>query len=95
MRRRFFEGFQQRRFGRLGQHVDFVENENPVAAGAAETGPVDEVANVIDSVVAGCIEFDDVVAGTGLDCETRLTRTAWFSVDRGLTIQHLGENSRG
>ena len=81
VRRRLFQGLQQRRFGGLRQHVDFVEDEHAVATGAAQTRPVDEVTYGFDAVVAGCVEFDDVVAGAGLDGETRRARAARFSVD--------------
>jgi hypothetical protein len=52
VRRRLLERLQQGRLGRLGEHVDLVEDVHLVAARRAERRLLDEVADGVDAVVA-------------------------------------------
>jgi hypothetical protein len=65
--RRLFEGLQQGSFSATRQHVDFVENENAVTTGAGQSRRLDDISNLSDTVVAGCVELEDVVTGASLD----------------------------
>jgi hypothetical protein len=47
--------------------VDFVENENAVTTGAGQSRRLDDISNLSDTVVAGCVELEDVVTGASLD----------------------------
>ena len=58
-----FECLQQSSFCRTREHVDFVENENPMATRARQRSCLDDVANLLDTVIAGCVQFKDVVTG--------------------------------
>ena len=93
VRRRLFERLQQGSLGRLGQHVDLVEDVHLVPAGRAERRPLDEVAHRVDPVVARRIELVDVVAGAALDGEARGTLAAGLAVDRALAVEDLGEDA--
>ena len=91
---RFLERLQQRRLGRLGEHVDLVEDVHLVPAGSAEVGLLDEVAHRLDTVVAGGVEFVHVVADAALDVEARGALAARLAVDGPLAVEHLGEDPR-
>ena len=92
--RRLLERLQQRRLGRLGEHVDLVEDVHLVPAGSAEVGLLDEVAHRLDAVVAGGVELVHVVADAALDVEARRALAARLAVDRALAVEHLGEDPR-
>ena len=64
--------------GRVRQHVDLVEDVHLRAAGRAERGPLDEVADGVDPVVRRRVELVDVEARAVLDRHgtTRTRRTA-------------------
>ena len=94
MRRRFFEGLQQRCLGTLGEHVHFIEDVHLVPAGCAERCLLDEVAHGIDTVVTGGVEFMNVEAGATLHREARIAGAAGFAVDGCFTVEHLGQNAR-
>ena len=94
VRRRLLERLQQRRLGRLRQHVHLVEDVHLVAPGRAERGLLDEVAHRVDAVVARRVEFVHVVARAALDGEARLALAARLAVDRVLAVEHLGEDAR-
>ena len=80
--RRFLEGLQQGGLGTLGEHVHFVEDEDAVTTRTGESGGLDEVADLLHTVVAGCVEFEDVVAVAEFDRLAAVTRAARFSVLR-------------
>ena len=48
----FFQRFQQCSFSALRQHVHFVENENTMPPWVTKRRVVDELANVVDTVIA-------------------------------------------
>jgi hypothetical protein len=50
-------------FSGTGEHVDFVENEDTVATRTCQRSRLDDVANLLNTVVAGRIQFKNVVAG--------------------------------
>ena len=82
VRRRLLERLEQRRLGRLGQHVHLVEDVHLVPARRSERRLLDEVAHGVDAVVARRVEFVDVVARAALDGDARLALTARLTVDR-------------
>ena len=92
--RRLLERLQQRRLGRLGEHVHLVEDVHLVPPGRAEVGLLDEVAHRLDTVVAGGVELVHVVAHAALDVEARRALAARLAVDRALAVEHLGEDPR-
>ena len=67
VRRRLFQGLQQRSLGALGEHVYFVEDVHPMATGGAQRRLVDDVANGFHTVVAGRIELVNIEAGATLN----------------------------
>ena len=94
VRRRLLERLQERGLGLLRQHVHLVEDVHLVAAGRAERCLLDEVADRVDTVVAGRVELVDVVAGPSLDRQARLALAAGLAVDRPLAVEHLGQDAR-
>ena len=94
VRRRLLERLEQRRLGRLRQHVDLVEDVHLVPTGRAERRLLDQVAHGVDAVVGGRVEFVHVVAGAALDRQARLALAARFAVDDVLAVEHLGEDAR-
>ena len=89
MRRRLLQRLQQRRLGRLRQHVHLVEDVHLVPAGRAERRLLDEVAHRVDTVVARRVELVHVVAGATLDREARLALAARLAVDRRSQLSTL------
>jgi hypothetical protein len=53
-----------------------------MSTGAAKRRTIDEVTNVLNAVVTGGVEFDDVVAGAGFNGKAGSARTTWLAVDR-------------
>jgi hypothetical protein len=94
VRRWLLERLEQCRLGGLGQHVHLVEDVHLVAARRAERRLLDEVAHGVDTVVAGGVELVDVVAGAGLDGETRRAGATRLAVDGVLAVEHLGQDAR-
>ena len=84
--------FKQRRLGRLGEHVDLVEDVHLVAPRRAEHRLFDEVAHRLDTVVARRVEFVDVVARAVLDGEARGALAARLAVDLVLAVEDLGQD---
>ena len=82
VRRRLLERLQQRRLGRLREHVDLVEDVHLVPAGGAERRLLDQVTDGVDPVVGGGVELVHVVAGAALDGQARLALAARLAVDR-------------
>ena len=58
-----FKRFQQCSFSGTGEHVDFVENEDTVATRTCQRSCLDDVANLLNTVIAGRVQFKNVVAG--------------------------------
>ncbi len=59
--RRLFEGLQQRVEGRLGEHVDLVDDVDLVLALVGRIAYlVSQVANVVDAAIAGRVYLDEV-----------------------------------
>ena len=81
VRRRLLERLQQRRLGRLREHVDLVEDVHLVPPRRAERRLLDQVADRVDAVVAGGVELVHVVAGAALDGQARLALAAGLAVD--------------
>ena len=91
--RRFLQRLQQRRLGRLRQHVHLVEDVHLVPPGRAQLGLLDQVAHRLDAVVAGGVELVHVVADAALDLEARCALAARLAVDRALAVEDLGEDA--
>ena len=73
--------------------MDFVKNENPVATRAGQRGCLDDVANFLNTVIAGSVQFENVITGTQFHCLAGITFTAGFALDGVLTVQNLGQDS--
>ncbi len=96
VRRRLFQGFEQRVEGRLGEHVDLVDDIDLVfTLGGGEVHAVDDlVAHRVDAGAAGSIELMDVgmvALGNGLAGLAGAIRQLPFTL---LAQQRFGENAR-
>ena len=91
--RRLLERLQQRRLGRPGQHVHLVEDVDLVAAGRGVRGALDQLADVLDAVVAGGVELVDVEARAGVDRQAGWTHATGLAVGRRLAVEHLGQDA--
>ena len=95
VRRRLFEGLEQRVEGRRGQHVDLIDDVDLVAAThRREVDAVDDLlAHVVDARAAGRVELVDVGVVTGGD-EPALLAGAVGQVARALlALERLGEDA--
>ncbi len=75
-----FEGLQQGGLGSGAQHMHFVEDEHPMSARVTHSGTFDELANIVDAVVARGIEFEHVETGATFDREARVALTTGLAV---------------
>ena len=75
--------------------MHFVQNEDAVTAGAGEGCGFDDVANFLDAVITCRVQFENVVAGTCLDCFAGITNAARFTLKWVLAIEDLGQNTGG
>ncbi len=96
MWRRFFEGFEQRVKGRVGQHVDFVDDINLVAALVRGEGDlVAEAANLIDAAVGGGVDLNQVQGATFVDAHANGALVAGLTVLGIEAVHGLGKDARG
>ncbi len=93
--RGFLEGLEEGVEGARGQHVDLVDDEHLIFTGRG--GDVDllaEGADVVDAVVRGGVELDEVERASLLDGYARFAFAAGLAVGRGVeTVDGLGEDT--
>jgi hypothetical protein len=91
---RFFERFQEGVEGLLGEHVDFVDDVDlePGGGGGVADG-VAQLADFLDTAVAGAVDFDDV-EGTAFG-DFAAAGVVVLEIDLGTigAIQALGEDA--
>jgi hypothetical protein len=98
VRRRFFQRLEQRIEGLLSEHVDFVDDVDLVfATNRSEPDIFPEFSNLIDAVVAGAINFQNVQTDSLRDFPTGITYTAWCDSGPVNAVQRFSEDtgSRG
>ena len=74
--------------------MHFVQNKNTVSTRIAERRTLDEIAHVLDTVIACGIKLENVVTITAVYCPTRITNAAGFSIFGFFAVEHLGQNAR-
>ena len=93
---RLLQRLQQRSFGGLREHVDFVEDVHLEPAWRTEHGLFDEVTHRVDAVVAGRVQLVHVITRARLDRVAAQALTTRFAVLHVGAVQHLGQDaSRG
>ena len=95
VRRGFFEGFEKRGRGGFGELVHLVEDVDLPTPGCVVPGARDDVTNVVHAVVGSAVQFYDVQRRPFRDRETALAESTGVAVHGILTVEGLGENSRG
>ena len=91
--RRLFQRLQERVERAGGKHVDFVDDVDAVlAADRCEVRFVADLTDVVDTVVRGGVDLDDVEDGPRVDAFAGLTAVAGVPVHRVLTVDCLGED---
>ena len=91
--RRLLERLQQRVERAGGKHVDFVDDVDAVlAADGREVRFVADLTDVVDTVVRGGVDLDDVEDGPGVDTLASLTAVAGVPVHRVLTVDCFRED---
>ena len=81
--------------GRPGaEHVDLVEDVDLGPPRRGDDRAADEAAHVVDLVVGGGIELEEVHARPGLDRHTRVARTARLAVTQVRAVEGLGQDPR-
>lgn len=94
MRRWLFESFQERieRSGR--EHMDFVDDVDFVfCLIGLESGTLDEVTDILDSVIARAIDLHDIEECIIIECSTIRTFVAGISTSRIETVQRFREDA--
>jgi len=94
MRRRFFEGLEQRVESPRGQHVNFVYDVNLEAgAGRRILARLAQLANLLDAVVAGAVNLEDVQRTPFGDFPAARVVFRKLHPGPALAIKALGENA--
>ena len=94
MVRGLLEGLQERIRGRLGEHVDLVDDVDLPAPWCRERRPGNEVSHRLNSVIRGCVELMDVERGTTGDVDTGVAQPAGLAVHRARAVESLGKDPR-
>ena len=95
MRRRLFERFEQRVERLRRDHVDFVDDVDLEARSRGAIGDgLAEFADVLDAVVGGAVDFENVDVLAGGDRLARVANAARSSRRAFLAVERLGEHPR-
>jgi 6,7-dimethyl-8-ribityllumazine synthase len=73
--------------------VDFVQDEDAMSARARQRCGVDYVANLLNTVVACGVQFQNVVAGAYFDGLAGIALATGFATHGILTVENLGQNA--
>jgi hypothetical protein len=65
-----------------------------MSARVAERRTLDQIAHVLNTVVACGVKFQNVVTVTAVYCPTRIANSTRFSVFGFFAVEHLGQNAR-
>ena len=88
-----FQRFQQRIEGRCGQHVHLVDDIHLILAGAGGVSSlVPQVADIIHTVVGGCVHLHHVQQAAVVDALADLALPAGVAIDRMQAVDRLGKN---
>ena len=89
----FFEYLEQRVEGGDTEHVDLVHDVDALFdAGRGEDSLVPEGPDVVDAIVGGGVDFDDVHDGAVVDTAAGGALAAGVTVDGVLAVDGLGED---
>ena len=93
--RGLLEGFQEGVERRLGEHVDLVDDEDAVVAHLrGDVHLLGDRADVVDAVVGGGVEFDEVVGDAAVDRLARLAFAASLPFGSAVeAVEGLGEDA--
>ena len=90
---RLLHGFQQGVEGLRGKHVDLVDDIHFIAADRGQIGNlVAQIADVINTVVGGCVHLDNIHDGTGVDALADFALAAWVRAGMVQTVDRFGKN---
>ncbi len=95
--RRFLDDLQQGVEALRGDHVGLVDDEDPVLRlSGREESPIAQLAGVVDTTVAGRVEFDDVdaAAAFGRERDARVAFAARVGGRALRAVQRAGEDAR-
>ena len=94
VRRRLFQRLEQRVEGRVGQHVDFVDQVDLVLAGARREGHlVAQAADLVDAAVGRRVELDEVQSAPGEVVPAGLALIARLAVLAVGAVQRLAQET--
>ncbi len=95
VRRRLFQGLQQRVEGAGREHVHFVDQVDLEAATTRRVlHVVEQLAGILDLGAAGGVHFDQVDEAPLVDLPAYRAGTAGRGADTGFTVEALGDDSR-
>ena len=93
MRRGFFERLKQRVEGGVRQHVDLVDVEDfELPPRRSETDGFPEIADLLDAVVRGSVDFQDIERAALGDLDTDVFIRVEVRLRAAGAVQRLGEN---
>lgn len=93
MGRRFLKRLEQRVEGAGRQHVDFINDVNlSFTFSRRVLRLVTNITNLVNAVVRGRINFDDVGHAAVVDRHAQITRVVRFPSFNMATVQRLGQN---
>ena len=94
---RLFNDFEKRIEALLGDHMGLIEDEDFVAvSGGSKDGSLPQLPRIIDSVVTGGVNFDDIQRTAAVIRQLHTTRAgSTRSIGRALvTVPAFGKNPR-
>ena len=95
MRRRLFQGLEQRIERRLGQHVHLVDQVHLVVAAAGHVLRVlDHLSHIVHTGIGSGIDFQQVDIAPGIDIPAGGAFTTGVGTGAALAIERLGKDAR-
>ena len=96
VRRRLFEGLEEGIKSRVGQHMDFVDDDDPKAAlGRPVLDTFSEVTDMIDARMRGAVNLQHIDRAAGGDLEAITTGVAGIWSRATLAVEGFGEQAGG
>ena len=75
--------------------MDFIEDVHLVTTRCGKRRTGNEIADCIDTVIGGRIEFVHIETCAGIDRKAGVTHAAGFAPDWVLAVEDLGQDARG
>ncbi len=92
--RRLLQGLQEGVEGRIGKHVHFIDDVDPVfALGRQVLDLFSQVPDLVDAPVGGAVDFQDVQGGAVGDLLAQLAGVVGVRGGAGLAIEGLGQDA--